>query len=39
MTENEVLENSENFYNNIFSKSLFEKKKIIIINRASDKNS
>ena len=36
-TENEVLENSENFYNNILSKSLFDQKKILIINRASDK--
>ena len=29
--EKEILENSENIYNNIFSKSLFENKKIIII--------
>ena len=36
-TENEVLENSENFYNNILSESLFDQKKILIINRASDK--
>ena len=35
--EKEVLENSENFLNSIFSKSLFEDKKIIIINQASDK--
>ena len=26
-TENEVLENSENFYNNILSESLFDQKK------------
>ena len=35
--EKEILENSENIYNNIFSKSLFENKKIIIINRTTDK--
>ena len=35
--EKEVIENSENFLNSIFSKSLFEDKKIIIINQASDK--
>ena len=35
--EKEVLENSENFLNSIFSKSLFEEKKIVIINQASDK--
>ena len=35
--EKEVLENSENFLNSIYSKSLFEDKKIIIINQASDK--
>ena len=35
--EKQILENSNNIYNTIFSKSLFEDKKIIIINRASDK--
>jgi len=35
--EKEIIENSENFLNSIFSKSLFEDKKIIIINQASDK--
>ena len=35
--EKEILENTEIFYNNILSKSLFDDKKIIIINRATDK--
>ena len=35
--EKEILENSENFLNSILSKSLFEDKKIIIINQATDK--
>ena len=35
--EKEILENSENFLSSIFSKSLFENKKIIIVNQASDK--
>ena len=35
--EKEILESSENFYNKIFSKSLFEDKKVIIIKRATDK--
>tara|TARA_B100000902_G_scaffold387235_1_gene431021 strand:- start:579 stop:1583 length:1005 start_codon:yes stop_codon:yes gene_type:complete len=35
--EKEIIENSENFLNSIFSKSLFEDKKIIIIRQASDK--
>ena len=35
--EKQILENSNDVYNTIFSKSLFEDKKIIIINRASDK--
>ena len=35
--EKEILDSSENFYNNIFSKSLFEDKKVIIIKRATDK--
>ena len=35
--EAEILNNKENFYNTIFSKSLFEEKKLIIISRVSDK--
>ena len=35
--EKEILENQNNFIENILSKSLFEKEKIIIIKRASDK--
>ena len=35
--EKEILENVKIFYNNIYSGSLFENKKIILINRASDK--
>ena len=35
--EKEILENQENFFENIFSKSLFGDEKIIIIKRASDK--
>jgi len=35
--EKEILDNKENFLNNIFLKSFFETKKIIIISRASDK--
>ncbi len=35
--EKEILDNKENFFNNIFSKSFFETKKIIIILRSSDK--
>jgi DNA polymerase III subunit delta len=35
--EKEILENKNNFIENLSSKSLFEKKKIIIIKRASDK--
>ena len=35
--EKEFLENSETTFENILSKSLFEDKKLIIINRASDK--
>jgi len=35
--EKEVLENKDDFFNGILSKSLFEKEKLIIINRASDK--
>ena len=36
-SETEILENSENLYNHILSESLFSQKKVIIINRASDK--
>ena len=35
--ENEILENEENFYNSIFSGSLFSDKRILIINNGSDK--
>ena len=35
--EKEILDSSEIFYNNIFSKSLFDDKKVIIIKRATDK--
>ena len=35
--ENEVLQNKDNFYNQLFSKSFFENEKLIIINRISDK--
>ena len=35
--EKQILENEENFLENIFSKSLFDSEKIIKINRASDK--
>ena len=35
--EKEILENQDNFLENILSKSLFEKEKIIIIKRATDK--
>ena len=35
--EKEILENKENFYENILSGSLFENKKLIIISRATDK--
>ena len=35
--EKELIENSENVLDSFFSKSLFEDKKIIIINQASDK--
>ena len=36
-SEKEILQNLEDFYNNIFSQSFFEKKKLIIINNATDK--
>jgi len=35
--ENEVLHSEEMFFNNILSKSFFEKEKLIIINRVTDK--
>ena len=35
--EKEILDNKENFFNTILSKSFFETKKIIIISRTSDK--
>jgi len=35
--ENEILQNQENFFNTILTKSFFENEKLIIINRATDK--
>jgi len=35
--ESEVINNQENFFNNILSKSFFENEKLVIIARASDK--
>ena len=35
--ENEILKNQENFFNEILSKSFFEKEKLIIMNRTTDK--
>ena len=35
--EKQILDHIENFYNEVLSKSLFNDKKIIIINRVSDK--
>ena len=35
--ESEVLNNLDNFFNNIFTKSFFDNEKLIIINRATDK--
>ena len=35
--ENEILNNQDNFFNKILSKSFFEKEKLIIINRSTDK--
>ena len=35
--EKEIIENSENFYDNILNGSLFDSGKLIIINRSSDK--
>ena len=36
--ENEILQNKEIFFNNIYTKSFFENEKLIIINRATDKS-
>ena len=35
--EKEILDNRENFFNEILTKSFFEKEKLIIINRSTDK--
>ena len=35
--EKEILDNKENFFNSIFTKSFFDNEKLIIILRASDK--
>ena len=35
--EKEILDNKEDFHNNVFNGSLFENQKIIIINKSSDK--
>ena len=35
--EKEILENKENFFDNILSKSFFDNEKLIIISRVSDK--
>ncbi|MDB9768962.1 DNA polymerase III subunit delta [bacterium] len=35
--EREILDNIDDFYNNVFTKSFFDNKKLIIINRVSDK--
>ena len=35
--EKEIIDNLENFYNNLYTESFFEKNKIIIINRCTDK--
>ena len=35
--EKEILDNIDDFYNNIFTKSFFDKEKLIVINRVSDK--
>ena len=36
-SEKEIFLNLDNFYNNIFSQSFFEKKKLIVISNATDK--
>jgi len=35
--EKEILDNKDDFYNNVFTKSFFDSEKLIIINRVSDK--
>ena len=35
--EREILDNENNFFNGIFTKSFFDNEKLIIINRATDK--
>ena len=35
--EREILDNIDDFYNNVFTKSFFDNEKLIIINRVSDK--
>ncbi|MDA7780816.1 DNA polymerase III subunit delta [Candidatus Pelagibacter sp.] len=35
--EKEILDNIDDFYNNIFTKSFFDNEKLIVINRVSDK--
>jgi DNA polymerase-3 subunit delta len=35
--EKEILDNIDDFYNNIFTKSFFDNEKLIIVNRVSDK--
>ena len=35
--EKEILDNSSNFFNTVLTKSFFDKEKLIIINRATDK--
>ena len=37
LEENEVLQNKDSFFNSILSNSFFEKEKLIVISRASDK--
>ena len=36
--ENEIINNIDNFFSNLLTKSFFDNKKLIIINRATDKN-
>ena len=35
--ENDISENEDSFYNNVYSQSLFSSKKIILINSSNDK--
>ena len=35
--EKEILDNIDDFYNNVFTKSFFDNEKLIVINRVSDK--